>query len=109
VDGVGAACGKTPVPLTGFVCGLPAASSVKLTVAAFKPNDVGANFTPTRQLPLGAIALAAVSEQAFPRAGGPKTNCVGSVPVRVMLATFRVPVPVFVMVTSAVPLEVPVR
>ena len=54
---------------------------------------------------LGASTLAP-SGHAVPEVGAPSVNCVGSVPVKVMLVIFRVAVPLFESVTSVVALAV---
>jgi hypothetical protein len=65
--------GAVPVPVMGTTCGLPAASSAKLTLALFAPVVVGANFTPTAQFAPAASALAP-SGQAVPLIGDPSVN-----------------------------------
>src|SRR5215831_21190899 len=63
----------TPVPVSGTVCGLPAASSATLTFAPAAPSTLGANWTPTLQL-LAAARTLAPSEQAVPVVGGTRAN-----------------------------------
>jgi hypothetical protein len=77
-------------------------------LALFAPVVVGANFTPTLQL-APEFNVLAPSGHAVPLVGAPNVNCVGSVPVSVMLVMLSVPVPLFVIVTSFVALLVPVR
>jgi hypothetical protein len=100
--------GAVPVPVNGMVCGLPVASSAKLTFALLAPIVVGAKFTPTLQFAPAASVLAP-SGHAVPVVGAPRVNCVGSVPVTVMLVIFSVAVPLLVSVTSFVAVLVPVR
>jgi hypothetical protein len=106
--GTNPATGTVPVPVSGTVCGLAGASSATLTFALLAPVAVGANFTPTLQL-LPADSALAPSGQAVPLDGAPTVNCVGSVPVSVMLVMLSAAVPLFVMVTSVPALVVPVR
>src|SRR5215472_2058341 len=47
--GLSVAFGAMPVPDRVIACGLPAASSVTLTLALFAPAVVGANCTPRKQ------------------------------------------------------------
>ena len=65
--------GAVPVPVSGTVCGVPAASSAKLTFALFAPVVVGANFTPTLQLAPAFNALAP-NGHAVPLVGAPNVN-----------------------------------
>src|SRR6266478_4143176 len=106
--GASPATGTAPVPVSGTVCGLPVALSATLTFALFAPVVVGANFTPTLQLALAAKLLAPKG-QAAPLVGAPSVNCVGSVPVSVMLVMFSVAVPLLVIVTSVAAVLVAVR
>lgn len=106
--GARVAAEAVPVPVSGTVCGLPAASSATLTLALCAPEFVGENFTPTLQLLLGAIAFAP-STHAVPLVGAPNANCEGFAPVKVMLVMFSVAAPLFVMVTLVTALDVPVR
>src|SRR5713101_8486068 len=104
--GASPATGTAPVPVSGTVCGLPVALSATLTFALFAPVVVGANFTPTLQLALAAKLLAPKG-QAAPLVGAPSVNCVGSVPVSVMLVILSCALPLLVIVRSVVALEVP--
>jgi hypothetical protein len=95
----------TLVPVNGPVCGLPAASSAKLTFALCAPSTVGANCTPTLQL-FPAFSTLAPSGHAVPLVGATNVNCVGLVPVRVMLVMFIEAWPVLEIVTLFVALDV---
>ena len=98
LDGFGITAEAVPVPVSGTVCGLPAASSVRLTLAARAPGAVGVKMTLKVQLvdagsgpPLGTV-------QGVP----PEPVTVKSpalVPVTLILLTFSVAVPVLVSVT----------
>lgn len=97
--------GAVPVPASPTVCGLPVASSAKLTLALNAPVAVGANFTPTLQA-LPAVNELAPREQAVPVEGAPRVNCAGFVPVNVMLVILSVALPVLVRVMLLVALVV---
>ena len=105
VVGAKLTAGAVPVPVSPTVCGLPVASSAKLTFALNAPVLVGANFTPTLQA-LPAANELAPSGQAVPVVGAPSENCPGFVPVKVMLVMFSVALPVLVRVTLLVALVV---
>jgi hypothetical protein len=108
VGGAKVTADAVPVPVRGTVCGVPGASSATLTLALWAPVLVGENFTPTLQLPPGAMALTP-STQAVPLVGAPNVNCVGLAPVKVMLVVFRVAVPLLVITTLVTAELVPVR
>lgn len=95
----------TPVPVRGTVCGLPAASSATLTLTLAAPSTVGANCTPTLQFE-PAFKTLAPSGQAVPVVGATRANCVGFVPVSVMLVMFIDARPVLDTVTLDVALVV---
>jgi hypothetical protein len=91
--------GESPVPLSGTVCGLPAASSATLTVADRAAATVGENVTLIVQF----APAASVEPQPFVCEKSP-----GFVPARLMLAILSVAVPVFVSTIACCGLEVPV-
>jgi hypothetical protein len=92
-----------------MVPAVPPESSVILTLAAWTPVAVGANFTLNLQLAAGATCVAAASEQAAPELGAPSTNCDGFAPPSAMLAMVSLSVPVLLTVTSVPTLVVPFR
>ena len=91
--------GAIPVPVSGTVCGLPAALSVTLTVADRAPVVVGVNVTLMVQL----VPAASVEPQPFVCEKSP-----GFDPARAMLEIFSVADPVLVKTTDWDRLEVPV-
>jgi len=97
-----------PVPVSGTVCGLAGASSATLMFADLAPVAVGLKVTPTAQLEL-TVNEFAPNAQAVPVVGAPSVKSPVFVPVSVILVMFSVAVPLFVMVTLAVALVVPVR
>src|SRR5437899_956036 len=87
-----------PVPASETDCGLPAASSLMLTVAARAPVAAGANVTVKVQLAKGAIGPPASGQGAAPEPAT-ATKSPGFVPARTMLVMLRVAVPLLVRVT----------
>ena len=100
--------GVVPVPVSGTVCGLFAASSPMLTLALFAPVDVGASFTPKKQL-LPALMVLVLNEHAgvAPPVGATRVNSAAFVPVSVMPVMLSVAVPVLVNCTFVTALVVP--
>ena len=96
-----------PLPVSGTVWGLPAASSVTLMLALLAPVEVGANVTPKLQLPLTGTEV--IVRQSVPVAGAARANSPGLVPVSVMLEMFSVAVPVLLNCTLNIALVVPTR
>jgi hypothetical protein len=81
---------SVPVPVKVTVCGLPAASSVMVTLPARFPVAVGLNVTLIEQF----AAAASVAPQGFVSEKSPLLA-----PPTAMLVMFSVAVPVFVSVT----------
>ena len=100
--------GVVPVPVSGTVCGLFAASSPMLTLALLAPVDAGAKFTPKKQL-LPALMLLAPNEHAgvAPPVGATRANSPTLAPVNVMPAMLSAAVPVLVNCTFVAVLVVP--
>ncbi len=100
--------GVVPVPVSGTVCGLFAASSPMLTLALLAPVDAGAKFTPKKQL-LPALMLLAPNEHAgvAPPVGATRANSPALAPVSVMPAMLSAAVPVLVNCTFVAVLVVP--
>ena len=103
-----ATAGEVPVPVSGTVCGLFAASSPMLTPALFAPVDAGAKFTPKKQ-ELPALMLLAPNEHAgvAPPVGATRANSPAFAPVSVMPAMLSAAVPVLVNCTFVAVLVVP--
>src|SRR2546426_1815536 len=89
-----AAGGVTPVPVSNTDCGLPAASSVMVTVAVRVLAAVGMNVRLTRQL--APATTVAPFVQVVPAA---MAKSPGFKPARTMLVMLRVAVPLLVRVT----------
>src|SRR2546426_837470 len=89
-------CGRsvTPVPVSDTDCGLPAASSVMVTVAVRALAAVGVNVRLRRQLAPATTVAPFVQETPAPQA-----NSTGVKPPRTILVMLRVAVPLLVRVT----------
>src|SRR2546426_5115488 len=100
-----AAAGATPVPARDTDCGLSAASSVMVTVAARAPGAAGVKLTLIVQLAPGATEPTPVG-QVLPAAKAKSAACAS---VMVMLVRLSGVPPLLVSVTFCAALVVPTR